>query len=103
MMTPLPEGTSDPYDCALLESGLPLDGTGFTITIVLGADGVAIGSPGVTVAWLDQAGGTVRISGAEILPVAGYTVRFQLEDSGGQIGYVPNGDVPETWDVVPKL
>ena len=101
MMTPLPEGTSDPYDCALLESGLPLNGTGFSVALVLRYQGETIGSPGLTVAWLDQAGGTVRITGAEILPVGEYTLRFRLEDTGGQIGYVPNGGTGETWDVVP--
>ena len=66
----------------------------------VGSFGVAIGSPGPTVAWLDQATGTVRVTGVDLLPPGSYSVRYQLMDGIGNVGYAPNGDTADDWDVV---
>jgi hypothetical protein len=51
--------------------------------------------------WLSpETGGVVRVTGTETLPVGNYFVRFQLEDSGGDIGFVPNTRKPDLWVVV---
>ena len=102
MTQTIPVGTSEPQDFQLLEGGLPLVGTGLDVALVITfSNGIAIGSPGPTVAWLDQAGGTVRVTGVDLLPAGSYSVRYSLTDGVGNIGYAPNGDVSDDWDVVP--
>lgn len=98
----IPFGTSEPQDFALLDEGAPLVGTGLTLELVITeANGTALGSPAPTVAWLVQADGTVRVLGTETLSLGSYSVRYQLTDGLGQVGYAPNGDAADTWDVVP--
>lgn len=56
------------------------------------------------VAWLSQAGGTVTVTGLEILPVGGYRVRYSLTDGASKVGYAPTGDAPaDLWQIVRKL
>jgi hypothetical protein len=56
------------------------------------------------VAWLSQAGGTVTVSGIEMLPVGGYRVRYSLTDGASKVGYAPTGDAPaDLWQIVKKL
>lgn len=101
MMDPLPEGTSEPYDVALFDDGAALVGTGLDVELVIvTSEGEDVGSPAPTAAWLNQTTGTVRITGAEILTLGQYAVRFKLTDGGGKVGYVPNKDQWETWEVV---
>lgn len=101
MMEPLPEGTSEPYDVALFDDGVALVGTGLTVELVIvKRNGDDVGSPAPTAAWLSQATGTVRITGAEILERGEYAVRFKLTDVATNIGYVPNKEQWETWEVV---
>jgi hypothetical protein len=97
----IPYGTSEPQDFALLDEGSPLVGTGLTVDLVITrANGTSVGSPVPTVAWLDQALGTVRVSGVEGLALGSYRVRYQLTDGGGSVGFSPNGAVADTWNVV---
>lgn len=101
MMHTIPYGTSEPQDFALFDNGIALVGTGFSVALTITtASGAVLGSPAPTVAWLSQADGTVRVSDVQTLPVGSYSVRFQLEDLAGSIGYAPNGDSADTWDVV---
>lgn len=97
----IPGGTSDPQDFQLVENGQPLVGTGYDVALVITFDnGVLVGSPAPTAAWLNQALGTVRVTGVDLLPIGQYRVRYQLMDGIGNVGYAPNGDVADEWDVV---
>jgi hypothetical protein len=101
MTQTIPVGTTGPQDFQLLDDGLPLVGTGLDVALVISyANGASIGSPEPTAAWLSQANGTVRVSGAGTLPVGTYSVRYQLTDGVGNVGYAPNGDAADDWDVV---
>lgn len=106
------EGTSEPQDFGLRnkpyggEMGA-YDGSGIDVELVIQkrVDGelVEVEDP-PTVAWLSQAAGTVRVSGVETLEPGNYFVNFQVTDSGGKIGYFPNGNggAPKSahWQVV---
>lgn len=97
----IPYGTSEPQDFALFDDGVALVGTGLTVELVITrANGTAVGSPVPSVAWLDQSGGTVRVSGVDTLSVGSYSVRYQLTDGLGTVGYAPNGDAADDWEVV---
>lgn len=98
----IPYGTSEPQDFQLNDDGEALVGTGLTVELVImRANGEALGSPAPSVAWLSQSGGTVRVSDVDVLPVGNYSVRYSLTDGLGIVGYAPNGDSADTWDVVP--
>ena len=87
-------GTSEPQDFQLYnEEDVPLVGTGVTVEIDWrGTD--PVGSPGVTVAWLDATIGTVRVTDTEDMPVGLYRFRWKLTDSGGgRSGFIPNLDI----------
>jgi hypothetical protein len=89
-------GTTEPQDFELLESGAALDGTDLEVEIEFRED-----VSGVTVAWLDQAGGTVRVSGAENLSARTYHFRFKVTDNSDDFGYIPNLEsAPNEWRVV---
>ncbi len=89
-------GTTEPQDFALLDDGVALVGTGFT----LGIDWRGTDPTGpVVVAWLDQAAGTVRVTGTGSMAVGTYFWRWTLTDSGGKIGYIPNKGEPNVWKV----
>lgn len=98
----IPFGTSEPQDFLLKDAGAPLDGTGLTVELVItrraGSAAVAVTSP-PTVDWLDQAAGTVRVTGTEALAIAFYLVRFKLTDGLGKVGFVPNGEKDDVWHV----
>jgi hypothetical protein len=92
-------GTTEPQDFELLESGAALDGTGWDVEIEF-RESIA-GVEAVTVAWLDQSAGTVRVTGAENLTARTYHFRFKLTDGSDDFGYVPNLDTaPNEWRVV---
>jgi hypothetical protein len=97
-------GTSEPLDFELRDKGIAIDGSGLTIALAITqlVDGqpATVTSP-PTVAWLDIAAGTVRVSGAGALPVGNYLVRYQVTDNGGRVGFFPNGDKADIWRVVP--
>ena len=99
-----PVGTSEPLDVQLLNDAANLVGTGLTLGLEIKhyVNGVmtTVASP-PTVAWLSQAGGTVRITSAHLLAVGSYYVRYTLTDSGGKVGYCPNTKSSDRWDVVP--
>lgn len=102
----MPVGTSEPQDFALTDAGIIINGTGIEVALeiaqrVAGAD-VEIETP-PSVAWLVAEEGTVRITGAELLPVGIYFMRFELTDLGGAVGYIPNRDSAILWRVVPVL
>lgn len=92
------EGTEEPQDFQLLDDGVALVGTGLTLGIEFRE--TTAGVEDVSVAWLDQATGTVRASGIENLARGTYHVRFTLTDSGGNVGYAPNGVGSDEWRVV---
>lgn len=99
----IPVGTTEPQDFALLDDGEAVVGTGFTLGLRISqkVDGayVALDVP-PTVAWLSQAAGTVRVSGAGALAIGSYLVRYTLTDGGGKVGFVPNGEKADLWQVV---
>ena len=90
-------GTSEPQDFQLLDDGVALVGTGFDVAIVFRRP--PGGTP--TVEWLNQAVGTVRVSGVDEMTVGSHYFRFHLTDSGGGDGYVPNLDPANLWMVSP--
>jgi hypothetical protein len=87
------EGTSEPQDFQIWdhdnEEAEP--GTGLTVAIKVYSNGTLITSSPPTVAWLSQAGGTVRVSGVENLAAGEYRVRFTLTDTNSKVGFVPGG------------
>ena len=88
--------TSEPQDFELLDEGVALDGTDWEVSIEFRET-----VTGLTVAWLDQDAGTVRVTGAEGMSIGDYHFRFKLTDSSDDIGYVPNLDIaPNEWRVV---
>lgn len=100
----IPVGSSEPADFQLKDQGLPFDGSGCTIAleIKLYFNGTtsAVASP-PSIAWLDQAGGKVRVTGVAALAIGNYLVRYKVTDAFGNIGYFPNGDKADLWRVVP--
>jgi hypothetical protein len=95
MMHEMVLGTSEPQDFQLLTDMQPLNGTGLTVGIQFRETGVT----GVSVAWLDQAAGTVRVTGAENLERRTYHVRFTLTDGNGKLGYAPGPSDAFDWVV----
>ena len=94
-----PQGTTEPQDFQLRNDGAALSGSGYTVAIELSRiDGGAIPTL-PTVAWLVQGSGTVRVSGVGSLAEGMYRVRFKLTDVSSLVGYVPNGNDPDTWIV----
>lgn len=90
-------GTEEAQDFQLLDDGVALVGTGFTIDIEWRT---APSSPAPTVAWLSQAVGTVRVTGCEGMALGSYPFRFILTDGAGSEGYAPNGLAADVWKVV---
>jgi hypothetical protein len=95
----IPFGTSEPQDFLLQDKGQPIDGTGFEVSLRI-AKGSTPVADAPTVDWLDQAAGTVRVTGCEVLAVGRYKVRFLLRDMSNVEGFVPNGDRDDEWSVV---
>jgi hypothetical protein len=102
------EGQTEPVDVQLKTQPAGgeltnLVGTGLDVAIEIQRyeDGVLtdVDTP-PTVAWLSQAGGTVRVSGIETLEVGSYAVRFTLTNIANDVGYVPNGPTADLWRVV---
>jgi len=97
-----PVGTTEPQDFAIFSNGDPFVGTAITVGIeVYTETGVAV-APAPSAAWLNQIGGTVQVTDLEALTVGNYRVRFRLSDSGGSIGYAPNGQPAMQWAVVER-
>ncbi len=94
------EGATEPLDIALRNDGLPIDGTGLTLGLVIEkkGDDTAI-DPAPTAAWLDQEAGTVRVSRTDRLAAGVYFARFSL--TGSTVGYCPNSEKPDIWKVAP--
>lgn len=90
-------GTTEAFDFQLEDDGENLVGTGLTPTIEFREAGVS-----ATVAWLDQATGTVRVTAVTGIVVdRTYHFRFKLMDGAGKIAFCPNDDEPDEWHVVP--
>lgn len=85
------EGTSEPQDFALKDDGVALNGTSWAIGIEW--RGTAPANP-PTIAWLNQAAGTVRASGCEDMARGSYPFRFTITDGSGKMAYVPSS--PDT-------
>lgn len=88
-------GTTEPQDFQLQDDGANLDGTDLTVTIQFLESGIS-----ATAAWLDQDGGTVRVT-AVTGAHAGHTYRFRfkLVDTNGNVAYCPNGKYADEWFV----
>lgn len=107
MIHVIPFGTSEPQNFALRDRGAALVGTGFDVDLeIVDLVGAAVvlgeGDSLPTVAWVNQAGGTVQVTGVEVLPIGSYRVRYKLTDGDGEVGYCPNVRVQpknEPWDV----
>lgn len=99
----IPKGTTEPQDFELRDQGVAIVGTGtVALEIYRKVNGVmeAVTVNPPTVDWLNQAAGTVRVLGVSALAADTYYVRFKLTDSGGAIGYAPNGEKADRWRVV---
>lgn len=89
-------GTTEPQDFELFSDGEALVGTGLTPTIEFREAGVS-----ATVAWLDQAAGTIRITNMTGMSAnSKYHFRIRLTDVSLNFGYCPNGYAPDEWAVV---
>jgi hypothetical protein len=95
----LPVGTSEPQMFQLRDNGEPLPGTGLTVSFEIFRGVTPVESPPAA-DWLDQAAGTVVVTGMETLAVGEYRVRYKLTDAEDVIGYVPNGKSADKWIVV---
>jgi hypothetical protein len=98
------EGTTEPQDYAILDDGDALVGTGFTVGLKVYLNGQLVTASVPTVAWLDQAAGTVRVSGMDGLAAGEYTVRYTLTDGSAKVGFVPGGPnvtQADRWVIVP--
>jgi sugar (pentulose or hexulose) kinase len=97
-------GTSEPQDFQILDDGAALVGTGFDVGLEVRATGLTTEQltafNALVVTWLSQAAGTVRVTGIEDLPLGTYYPRYTLTDSGGNVGYAPNGSGADEWRVV---
>lgn len=96
------EGTTEPQEMRLLKDREALSGTGFDIGIEF-SDDVELTEEeveAVEIEWLNQAAGTVSVTGLGALPVGSYGFRFTLTDSGDKVGYVPNGAARDTVRIV---
>lgn len=101
MSTPLHHvmvvGTGEPQDFQITDDLTTLDGTDWTIALRF-TDGPD--SPPTSVAWLDQDGGKVRVSGCEDMAVGRYLWRFKITDGSGNHAFAPSGKDANTWRVV---
>lgn len=102
----IPVGTSEPQDFQFRNAiaggaATAIVGTGLTVTLQIhdARTGVAVASP-PSVAWLDQAAGTVRVTGTGTLALGSYLVRYKLTDAGTLVGFAPNGAQADIWRVV---
>lgn len=95
-------GTSEPQDFQLIDRGNAVAGAGIVPSIEASHKIGDVTTPvsGLAVAWLDAAAGKVRVTGVEALDVGTYLVRFKLTDSGGEVGFAPNGARADVWRVV---
>lgn len=97
-------GTSEPQEFQLEDDGAPLVGTGFDVALDWREQGLSAEQiaalESVDVVWLNQAAGTVRVTGIEELPLGTYYLRYTLTDSGGKVGYCPNEPGADEWRVV---
>lgn len=101
MTLPIPYGTSEPQDVQLKNGGVAYDGTGLQVELVIArTTSAGVGSPAPVADWLDASTGTVRITGVEVLEVGNYKVRYRITDGASTIGYFPNGESYDTWEVV---
>ena len=100
MVHTFPVGTTEPQDFAIFSNGDPLVGTAITVAVEVYTEAGAAVAPAPSAAWLDQAAGTVQVTAIAALTVGRYRVRFRLADSGGSIGYAPNGQPAMQWEVV---
>ena len=95
----IPYGTTEPQDVQLRNNGEAFDGSGLDIELVIDNRRGTVGSPAPVAEWLDQAAGTVRVTGVGVLAVGLYDVRYRVT-TGSDVGFFPNGDEPDVWEVV---
>lgn len=90
-------GTSEPQDFQLLNDREVIDWTEWDVDIEWRT---APGETLPTVAWLNQATGTVRVTGCEDLPLGAHPFRFTITDGSGNVAYVPSEAPADIWRVV---
>lgn len=90
-------GTSEPQDFQLLDDGVALVGAGWTVAIEFRAPAPATPP---TVAWLNQATGTVRVTGCASMPVGRYYCRFRITDGDDAEAFVPGVPAALEWRVI---
>lgn len=102
MIHVIPFGTSEPQDFAIFDKGVAIDGTEWDVDLEIYtmARVEVVLDPPLSVEWLSQPGGTVRVTGTEELALGKYYVRFRLTDATGKIGYAPNQLSADQWHVV---
>ena len=98
------EGWTAPIDYQLLDDGVAVDHTGFTVALIL-KDAFG-GAPSTTstgeVAYLTSTDAKVRYqpsSGDLRASRSPYTARFKVTDGAGKIAFYPQG-AAERWDVI---
>lgn len=96
-------GSTEPVDVQLRADGAAQVGTGLDVTLEIARyeNGIesAVALP-PTIAWLDQATGTVRVTDVDRLVVGHYAVRYRLTNSAGKFGRCPNDESADYWKVV---
>lgn len=96
----IPAGTTS-KDFELRDNGQPFDGTGHDIELVIstteGDDVVAPEEP-PEADWLEQADGTVRVTGLDNLAIGNYYVRYKLTKDG-EVAFIPNEKVCDVWAI----
>lgn len=94
----MPVGTSEPADFQIFDDGAATDGTGLLVELLLYRAGSLV-DQSLTVEWLDQSAGTVRVTGTEDLAVGSYKFRFRLTGGAGSVGFAPNAGASGNWRV----
>ena len=99
--TTIAAGTTSTFYFQLLNEGVPIDLTDFTVTLLLaGSDGVAI-SPAGTLTVLAGSNGVVSYAPAVVdisTALSPFKVRWVLTEDTGIVSYIPNAYRDE-WDV----
>jgi hypothetical protein len=97
----IPAGTTSALTFQLLESGIAINLTAITVTLLLtGSDGIDVLTGTVAVSDAPNGKVTYTPTATGLDPIKSpYKARWKLVDGGGLISYVPTG-YRDTWNVV---
>lgn len=98
MKTYVPAGVSEARDFQLSDANGPIVGTGLAVDVLWATNPCPLSA-----AWIDEAAGTVRVTGLNALAIGTYLFRFRLTGAGPVVGYVPDGACPDKLIVVDPL